>query len=707
MKYFTLAWLFSKLDNITHYRKFQTNQGVNAKLTNIFIGALLIFSIVPFLFSFTFLTEWPPAAYTDPSVWNLTKTGQKWDVYIGRTSKCGELDCHLTSKQDQALYSYSAVIPERKFLLPEYRSGDMIYYRTKLTFPEFITKQEGILVFHSIYVWARQYKVYINEKLVDEGAAQSITVPILSDDLKKGEIDLAIVVDPTGETYHGLEHNGDLVVGPKSVLTSLNYVSHDAERVWPLWGILPPLVLCFIFCLFYIANPKSKESAVFSIFLASIVVHRFLFSSYSKPMREFISNASDGNISSIEVGYIASLLTSVLLLNFVCHYFRLFKVMSIFVTLVGATLTVAVASAICYSDVISNGYIYMAAIWARFIVLITALALSFVTWSYLRARKINTYRTKASLMFFIMTLASSVLYVAVIFKINVLSLDIIGDRLYVSVLMFSLSYLTTLEFSHYLSQKDWLNLQFKSFVGENLAEELINNPKAMEPREVEVSVMFTDIRSFTSISEKLPAHNIVAVLNNYMERMIHVINDYGGLIDKFAGDSIMASWGIPIYGKNDALNAVRCAVAMRKTLDEFNEQASALGWPNLRIGTGLHFGTAVAGVIGSIERKEYTLIGDTINTASRIEGETKRWECDILLSEKIYSFVKDECIVIDCGMNEMRGRLSSVGLYQLIAVKDTSGHFVFNSNHLEETFGHIRQPLILTKGSVDSTQFVS
>lgn len=169
MKYFTWGWLFSKLDNITHFRKFQAaQQGIHSKLTNMFIGALLIFSVVPFIFSFTFLVDWPPAAYTDPTVWNLTKTEQKWDVFIGKSAECGELDCHLTSDLDSKEFSYSAAVPERKYVLEEYKSGDMVYYRTKLVFPDYIKRQEGILVFHSIYVWAKNYKFYVNEKLVDE-----------------------------------------------------------------------------------------------------------------------------------------------------------------------------------------------------------------------------------------------------------------------------------------------------------------------------------------------------------------------------------------------------------------------------------------------------------------------------------------------------------------------------------------------------------
>ncbi|MCU1311962.1 MAG: Adenylate cyclase, family 3 (some protein containing domain) [Candidatus Angelobacter sp.] len=133
-----------------------------------------------------------------------------------------------------------------------------------------------------------------------------------------------------------------------------------------------------------------------------------------------------------------------------------------------------------------------------------------------------------------------------------------------------------------------------------------------------VSVMFADIRGFTSLSERMAPEKIVEVLNEYFTRVTDVIFDNGGTLDKYIGDAVMAVFGAPISKGNDAVNAVKVAVEIQRLLVEMNRDASARGWPELKVGIGINTGIVTAGNIGSPRRIDYTVIGDAVNTASRL-----------------------------------------------------------------------------------------
>ncbi len=146
------------------------------------------------------------------------------------------------------------------------------------------------------------------------------------------------------------------------------------------------------------------------------------------------------------------------------------------------------------------------------------------------------------------------------------------------------------------------------------------------------TVLFSDIRGFTAISEHLTPAQIVQLLNEYLEAMVDVIMDCGGTLDKFMGDGILAHFGIPLTGERDAENAVRCAVEMHQRLAELNRAGTFVSRRPLAVGVGLATGELVAGCIGSERRMEYTAIGDTVNLASRLEGMTKQYRAPVIIA---------------------------------------------------------------------------
>jgi len=153
---------------------------------------------------------------------------------------------------------------------------------------------------------------------------------------------------------------------------------------------------------------------------------------------------------------------------------------------------------------------------------------------------------------------------------------------------------------------------------------------AAHPQEVKlggvsqkVTILFADIRNFTSLSETLPPEKIVEILNEYFTRVTDVIFDYGGTLDKYLGDGVMAVFGAPISKGNDAASAVRSAIAIQRLVNEMNRDASARGWPCLGVGIGVNTGVVTAGNIGSPRRIDYTVIGDPVNVASRLMANAR------------------------------------------------------------------------------------
>lgn len=196
-----------------------------------------------------------------------------------------------------------------------------------------------------------------------------------------------------------------------------------------------------------------------------------------------------------------------------------------------------------------------------------------------------------------------------------------------------------------LEEREKLKGALGKFVNPEIAEKAMKGELKLGGERRTATIFFSDIRSFTAISEKLEPEEVVEFLNAYMTIMVKIIGDYHGIVDKFIGDAIMAVWGVPESKGNDALNAVNATIEMRRALLEFNKGRGSAKKPIIKIGSGLNTGPVLAGQIGSEDRLDYTVIGDAVNLASRVETLNKPFGTDILISQDTYNIVKDE---FDC-----------------------------------------------------------
>ena len=188
----------------------------------------------------------------------------------------------------------------------------------------------------------------------------------------------------------------------------------------------------------------------------------------------------------------------------------------------------------------------------------------------------------------------------------------------------------------------------------------------------EVTVLFSDIRGYTTLTENLEAADVVSLLNDYFEAMVEAVFNYEGTLDKFIGDALMAVFGAPLPLQNHAWAAVQSALDMRHRLAKFNRDRANESLPEIRIGIGISSGEVVSGNIGSQRKMEYTVIGDGVNLSSRLEGITKEYGCDIVLSEHTYELCKDHIWVRELDRTRVKGKTTPVNIYELIDTRQNS-----------------------------------
>lgn len=221
-----------------------------------------------------------------------------------------------------------------------------------------------------------------------------------------------------------------------------------------------------------------------------------------------------------------------------------------------------------------------------------------------------------------------------------------------------------------LEEREKMKDAFGKFVNKEIAEQVLKGNVKLGGERKMAAVFFSDIRSFTAISEKLEPEEVVEFLNEYMTAMVNCVDETHGVVDKFIGDAIMAIWGAPVSHGNDTENAINGALLMRKALMRFNVGRGGDKKPVIQIGSGINTGYVLAGQIGSDERMEYTVIGDAVNLASRIEALNKPFGTDLLISSDSYEKVKDIFRVEPMQKIKVKGKVEPQQIYAVLGRLD-------------------------------------
>ena len=214
----------------------------------------------------------------------------------------------------------------------------------------------------------------------------------------------------------------------------------------------------------------------------------------------------------------------------------------------------------------------------------------------------------------------------------------------------------------YLQERDSMERLLETHVSSEIANELIYNKNIDTGEEYSVSVLFLDIRDFTAYAENNAPKEVFSFLNYFLLDMLTVIHKNNGIVNKFLGDGFMAVFGAPLVDKKHAEQAVRSALAIRKALTKKNRRRES----PIRIGLGIHSGIVLGGNIGSDTRKEYTIIGDTVNIASRIEQLNKKFESDILISKATIEQCSRTFPCESVGEHLVKGKIKPVEVFKLL-----------------------------------------
>ena len=227
----------------------------------------------------------------------------------------------------------------------------------------------------------------------------------------------------------------------------------------------------------------------------------------------------------------------------------------------------------------------------------------------------------------------------------------------------------TVKFLSELKQKLQIKKQFGTYLSPALVEKLQKNPELLQlgGDSRELSIMFTDVRGFTTISEHYGAdvQGLTKIMNRYMTAMTAKIIENNGTLDKYIGDAQMAFWNAPLDEPEHAKMAVKTALEMMKSLDAFNAEITAEGIPAFGMGLGINTGVVVVGNMGSSQRFDYTCLGDSVNLAARLEGQSKPYGVKIILGSKTAELVKDKYNVVELDCIAVKGKTEGVKIYTL------------------------------------------
>lgn len=228
---------------------------------------------------------------------------------------------------------------------------------------------------------------------------------------------------------------------------------------------------------------------------------------------------------------------------------------------------------------------------------------------------------------------------------------------------------------------------FQQYVSPEVVRRVLDDPKLVEPRKTDITIMFSDVRGFTTLSESLDAQDLADLLNNYLTQMTQIVFARAGTLDKYIGDAVMAFWGAPFEQENHADNAAHAALEMMARLADMRREWKERGQPFIDIGIGINTGVASVGNMGSKLRYGYTALGDSVNLASRLEGLNKEYSTHIILSESTYITLRDtNFLVRELDLIRVKGKLLPVTIYELMGRRETAGDLI----ELAETFtkGH-------------------
>lgn len=645
------------------------------------IVALTIFAILigaQLHVVFSKYLNWPPVAYKDPLVYNLTTENVPWDIYYGDSPRCGNQDCYTIPSETMPLSVKPQRLPMAALDRENFTQGQTIFYRTTVTMPALLrrsVKEQWFL--QTKYIWGDQHDIYINGALVHSGANGSgVNVP-MPPELFKTETPVSIIIKINSgqRTLFGIPAVSQIVLMPKS--QALPLVPHLGDKISDLFYLfsMQRMALVLVFCLLYLTARQNKESLWFALFGFFGTLKLLLIAN----ARDVVSDTPLAMFDPVVLGTFADCLAQLCMLRFVFLYFRR-------LTPLGETFLSILSGAVVgflavISVAVDNTYVAttqsMLAQGLRYLAIATAILLAAQNLIYLTLSGKSRSRLIAHAVL-LGCLTLSILPVASTSFGTLDSGSSFGKYIYESVLFMLFASLTVFEMSAGMKQRHLLHKLMGRYVDRNLADQVVSqNSVPSLKSNMRASILVVDLRSYTKMTEAFPATEILAMLNEYFALVSRVVQDHNGIVNKFIGDGILAYWP-ELHPDQDPppLAAARAAIEIRKQVYLWNEAREKRGQFPVRLGMAITHGDIFFGEVGDQMRADLTVIGEAVNVCARLETLTKACGHDILISEEVYRWVDRHTLVAPVPNRHLDNVKIKKSAYRLIAIHDVKGRWL-------------------------------
>lgn len=629
----------------------------------------------------------------------LEKVKHRYDFVLSGDPKpeCPGMECPLSPSFDPGRLKYERVINHvvGKTITADGWRGTM-YLRWDILVPEFVGTSADEIAFDFYGVVGKEWRFFVNgiEQARGVGGPTQDAIKFKSPGPAGSPLTIGFEIDVGRSLSPGVSILAQPFISRPSVSKYLRqaYVGLDKEHLIPI--SIPPTVLALLAAISCFLTPFYREILAFA-FWVSFINWRFLLMNNLVPFP-----------SVLDVDFItfASMLKAAIL---ACHWAFLglfFRIKSkskwIPVGVYAAALPFLWLAGKTGFGIDAIVLMYRTYEWQLAFSYLAGAIMGFNAWS--ATRKVVWARYRA-IVAFVVALASVVVAYAYVLMGSVVVGFIQPDGTIPMQVIYSfvtygprgfillVGFVIALEWAMIVRDRQRVLQRFGRVVDPRLVQDIIRGPEKESKLIPHAVILFIDIRSFTTICEVFSPDRVVRVLNEYLDVVTTAIQNHGGVVDKFVGDAVMAIWGVPQSGENDSLAAVAAAIEIRQRITALNAAREADGEFGIDIGIGIHAGPTIFGAMGNGVRVDHTVIGPTINIASRLESMTKALQCDIVISHSVLEPIEDRVLIEDLGFMEIRGMMSQVGVAKLIGVQLSEDEFVIGHETLEMHV-NIRRP---------------
>ena len=319
-------------------------------------------------------------------------------------------------------------------------------------------------------------------------------------------------------------------------------------------------------------------------------------------------------------------------------------------------------------NIISNNFLIAQSKASEIFFIFILTAIAFYITSHVRKIKlrISYFGELINIIIVIVSLIALYELSSILFSYKNYVIAIVSPALAIIIGYFSS---TAYHYLNELNQKNFIRGIFGQYVSSNVVNDLINNPEKLRlgGERKNLTVLFSDIAGFTTFAEKKQPEELVVLINEYLNEMSEIIIDNEGTLDKYLGDAVMAFWGAPVELENHAFKACLSALQMQEKLIDLRSKWSASGELPIRIRIGINSGNVIVGNIGGQKRFDYTVLGDDVNLASRLEGANKEYGTNIMISDSTYEQCKDKILVRELDLIRVKGKNYPTKVFELIS----------------------------------------